>query len=210
MSRRIAFVVALLSIGSVMGLAPLAHAQPGGGGCQLQGTASFKPGLTASTAANFKYSFSGNLTPCQSDPGQSSPPSSGVVSAGKIIKIAGAKYQEPVPTGNGSCASGTTSGLALATWNDKSTTVISYQTQSATGGVFLGGSQSTNFSAQVVPSMKLKRVGGTGSKTIKTTRYSGAGSLGALTFSPNPDPTACNTGVKSAGINGFVGIGSSS
>ena len=134
----------------------------------------------------------------------------GEIDATRPIKIAGAKYQEPVPTGTGSCASGTTSGLALATWNDKSTTVISYQTQSVTGGVFLGGSQSTNFSAQVVPSMKLKRVGGTGSKTIKTTRYSGAGSLGALTFSPNPDPTACNTGVKSAGINGFVGIGSSS
>ena len=166
---------------------PSAHAQPGGGGCALQGTANFKPGLTATHASHFSYSFSGKLNPCQSDPSQSNPPSSGIVSAGKIIKIAGARYQEPIPTGDGSCANGSTKGLALSTWNDKSRTVISYQTQSVTGGVFLGGSQN-NFFAAVVPSMKLKRVGGTGFKTIKTTRYAGAG--GRRTDRDPADPAA--------------------
>jgi hypothetical protein len=158
MTRRIPVLVAVISIGGVLGFVPVAQAQPGGGGCVLQGTANFKPGLTATTASNFNYSFSGKLNPCQSDPSQASPPSSGVVSAGKIIKIAGVRYQEPVPAGNGSCANGSTHGLALATWNDGTKTVISYQTQSITGGVFLGGSQNNAFAA-VVPSMKVKRVG---------------------------------------------------
>jgi hypothetical protein len=210
MSRRIASLIALLSIGTVLSLVPSAHAQPGGGGCALQGPANFKPGLAATDASNFSYSFSGKLNPCQSHPSQSNPPSSGGVSAGKIIKISGARYQEPIPKGTGSCANGSTHGLALVAWNDRSRTVISYQTQSVTGGAFLGGSQNHVFAA-VVPSVKLKRVGATGSKTIKTTRYMGAGGVGALTFSPNPDPTACNAsgGVRSAGISGFVAIGSS-
>ena len=212
MTRRISLLVSVAVAGMLFAAAPISQAQPGGGGCALQGTASFSPGLTASTDSNFKYSFSGGLTPCQSDPGQgTNVPTSGAVSAGKIIKVAGAKYQEPIPTGTGSCARGTTKGIALVVWNDKTQTVVSYTTQSATGGVFLGGSQNGAF-ATVLPSVKLKRVGATGSYTFKTTRYQGAGGLGSLTFSPNPDPTACNAsgGVKSAGITGFIGLGSSS
>jgi hypothetical protein len=97
------------------------------------------------------------------------------VSAGKIIKIAGVRYQEPVPAGNGSCASGSTHGLALATWNDGTKTVISYQTQSITGGVFLGGSQNNAFAA-VVPSMKVKRVG---APAPRRSRRRGTRGLGA-------------------------------
>jgi len=175
MTRRIPVLVAVISIGGVLGFVPVAQAQPGGGGCVLQGTANFKPGLTATTASNFNYSFSGKLNPCQSDPSQASPPSSGVVSAGKIIKIAGVRYQEPVPAGNGSCANGSTHGLALATWNDGTKTVISYQTQSITGGVFLGGSQNNAFAA-VVPSMKVKRVG---APAPRRSRRRGTRGLGA-------------------------------
>jgi len=209
MKKRIALAVSVLVGGLLWAAAPLSQASPGGGGCVLQGTASFNPGLTATDSGNFKYSFSGALNPCDSDPSQSNPPSSGAVSAGKIIKVAGARYQEPIPTGTGSCASGSTKGIALVVWNDKTQTVISYTTQSATGGVFFGGTQNQAF-ATVIPSVKLKKVGAVGSYTFKTTRYKGGGGIGSLTVSPNPDPTACNTGVKSAGITGFVGIGSSS
>ena len=210
--KRIAIAVGVLVGMLVWAAAPMSQAQPGGGGCVLQGTAKFTPGLQgAPPGGNFKYSFTGKLTPCHSDPSQTNSPSSGVVSAGAIIKVAGAKYQEPIPTGNGSCAYGTTKGTSLIVWNDKTQTVVSYTTESVTGGVLLNGTQN-HFFATVVPSVKLKKVGGAGSYTFKTTRYKGAGGIGTLTFSPNPDPSACqsSSGVKSAGITGFVGIGSSS
>ena len=44
--------------------------------------------------------------------------------------------------------------------------------------------------------------------TITTTRFAGYGSQGAVAFQP-PDPTACSgAGVTTAGIHGFVGLGS--
>ena len=103
-----------------------AVAAPGGGGCQLAGTANITPGLT-NTAANFTYNFSGNLSSCQSN--IAGAPTSGTVEAGKTVVVAynwtytdstgvhsgtaNATYQEPIPAGNGSCASSTTSGTAL-------------------------------------------------------------------------------------------------
>src|SRR5437588_5497963 len=161
MIRRIAFIVSVLAVGVLGAAVPQSQASPGGGGCVLQGTANFTPGLTGTTAVNFKYNFSGTLTPCHSDPSQSNPPSSGTVAAGQIYTVAGKKYQEPVPTGNGSCASGKTAGISLITWNDKTQTVVSYTTQSATGGVLLGGTQN-QFFATVIASVTLKQVGGTG------------------------------------------------
>ena len=175
-----------------------------GGGCQLQGTASFSPGLGA-TAQNFAYSFGGSLTGCQSNAANS--PATGTVSAGQIVTIGGEQFQEPVPTGNGGCSNSTTKGTAIATWADGTQTVISYTTTGAAAAVNLQGT--------VVPSVTLQAVNpGTGqptSTTITSTRYAGSSSVGALAFQP-PDPTACNTsaGVTSAGISGFVGLGSSS
>src|SRR5437660_1193281 len=52
------------------------------GGCQLQGTANFSPGLGASSQP-FSYSFGGNLTGCQSS--QSGVPTTGTVSAGQTL-----------------------------------------------------------------------------------------------------------------------------
>lgn len=186
-------------------LVPVASAPAAsGGGCQLQGTASFSPGLGAS-AQNFSYSFGGSLTGCQSN--TSGAPATGSVSAGQIVTISGEQFQEPVPTGNGGCSNSTTSGTAIATWADGTQTVISYTTTGAAAAVNLQGS--------VVPSVTLQAVnpatGQPTSTTVTTTRYAGNSSLGALAFQP-PDPTACNTsaGVTSAGISGFVGLGSSS
>jgi hypothetical protein len=189
--------------------APSAAAQTVGG-CQLQGTASFSPGLNASSQP-FSYGFTGNLTGCQSS--QSGVPASGTVTAGQTLtekvtnSATGATdtvtYQEPEATGTGDCASSTTQGEALATWADGTTTVVSYSTTGAAAAVELSGT--------VAPSMTLTAVnaqsGDPTSYTINSTRYAGESSGGALTFQP-PDPTACNTaaGVTTAAISGALGL----
>jgi hypothetical protein len=180
------------------------------GGCQLQGTANFSPGLTNNAQA-FNYNFGGSLSGCQSS--QSGVPVSGTVGAGQVLaeqvhnSVTGAtdtvNYQEPSPTGSGSCASSTTSGESLTTWADGSTTVVSYTTTGAAALVQLSGT--------VQPSMTLTAInaqsGDPTTFTINTTRYAGDSAGGALTFQP-PDPTACNTstGVTTAAINGTIGL----
>ena len=95
------------------------------GGCQLHGTASFAPPLT-NTAQNFSYSFTGNLSNCQSSSGG---PGSGTVFAGTNAL--------PVSTGNGSCCSSTTNGTAVVQWADGTTTVVQYSTSGAAAAVAL-------------------------------------------------------------------------
>jgi hypothetical protein len=161
-----------------------ASAAPNGGGCQLHGTANISPGLT-NTAQNFNYSFTGSLASCQSSSGG---PASGTVFAGT--------NGLPTPSGNGSCGSSTTSGIAVAQWADGTTTVVQYTTSGAAAAVSLQGS--------VIGSV----TSSTGT-TYTTTRYAGDSALGALAFEP-PDPTACaGAGVTSAGIDGSIGLGSS-
>lgn len=185
-----------------------------GGGCQLQGSGSFNPGLGASSKA-FTYSFSGNLTGCQSS--TAGAPATGTVEAGKTVtaqvvnSTTGATdtvtYQEPVPSGTGGCTNSTTSGIGIVRWSDGTVSVLSYSTTGAAAAVNLSGS--------VVPSVTLTATnaqpGDPTTLTISTTRYAGSSSQGVLAFQP-PDPTACNTtaGVTTAGISGFVGLGSSS
>ena len=183
-------------------LAPSASAASGGG-CQLDGNASFTPGLNNNAQA-FSYSFNGALSGCKSS--EAGAPTDGAVSAGEIVTINGQQFQEPVPTGNGSCATSTTGGTAIVTWADNTKTVVSYSTSGAAAAVHLEGA--------VVPSVTLQAVnplpGQPTSTTVTTTRYAGASSQGLLAFEP-PDPTACNTpgGVTTAGIGGFIGLGSS-
>jgi hypothetical protein len=168
------------------------------GGCQLQGTANFSPGLNSS-AQPFSYNFAGNLTGCQGT--QPGVPATGVVSAGDAVSVNGQQFQEPVPTGTGGCANSTTSGIAIATWADATQTVIQYSTSGAAAAVQLSGT--------AVPSVTLQAInplpGQPTSTTITTTRYGGQAANGLLAFQP-PDPTACNTptGATSAGISGGV------
>jgi hypothetical protein len=185
-----------------------------GGGCQLQGSASFQPGL-GSASKPFTYSFSGNLTGCQSN--VAGAPTSGTVEAGKTVNrtytdpTTGAThtvtYQEPISTGTGGCTNSTTSGTGIVTWSDGTVTALGYSTTGAAAAVSLSGS--------IQPSVTLTatnaQAGDPTTITITTTRYAGFSSQGALAFQP-PDPTACNTpaGVTTAGISGFVGLGSSS
>ena len=174
------------------------------GGCQLEGTASFSPGLNAD-AQSFAYSFNGGLSGCQSS--QSGAPASGTVSAGEIVTISGQQFQEPVPAGDGSCANSTTSGTAIVTWADGTKTVVQYST--------IGAAAAVNLQGVVVSSVTLLAVnplpGQPTSTTVTTTRYAGSSALGLLAFEP-PDPTACNTpaGVSSAGISGTIGLSNSS
>ena len=196
-------------MGAFAFVVPAASAQSVGG-CQLQGTASFSPGLGASSQP-FSYSFGGNLTGCQSS--QSGTPTTGTVAAGQTLtekvtnSVTGATdtvtYQEPLASGTGGCASSTTSGEALTTWADGSTTVINYSTTGAAAAVQLSGT--------VAPSVTLTAVnaqsGDPTTYTISTTRYAGDSASGVLAFQP-PDPTACNTsaGVTTAGISGGIGL----
>jgi hypothetical protein len=206
--------VAAASLAALLSFVSSAAAAQSAGGCQLQGTASFSPGLNASSKP-FSYGFTGNLTGCQSS--QSGAPTTGTVGAGQVLaekvtnSVTGAtdtvNYQEPGPTGSGSCASSTTQGQALTTWADGSTTAISYTTTGAAAAVQLSGT--------VAPSITLTAVnaaaGDPTTFTINTTRYGGQSAGGVLAFQP-PDPTACNTsaGVATAGISGGIGLGSTS
>lgn len=180
------------------------------GGCQLQGTANFSPGLNSS-AQPFSYNFGGNLSGCQSS--EAGVPTSGAVEAGKTVAeqvknaITGATdtvtYQEPISSGNGSCGSSTTSGSALITWADGTHTVMAYTTTGALAAVNLSGS--------VAPSLTLTAVnaqeGDPTTFTIATNRFAGDSASGLLLFQP-PDPTACSTstGATSAAISGAVSL----
>jgi hypothetical protein len=196
-------LLAKLTIAAVCGLSLFATATTSSlaqsaGGCQLQGTANFTPGLNSS-AQPFSYNFAGNLSNCQST--QSGVPATGVVSAGDAVTINGQQFQEPVPSGNGGCASSTTSGIAIATWADSTQTVIQYSTSGAAAAVQLSG--------KAVPSVTLPAInpapGQPTSTTVTTTRFGGETASGLLAFQP-PDPTVCNTptGATSAGISGGV------
>ena len=85
-------LVAVAAAGAVSAL-PASAAD--GGMCQLNGTATFKNG-PGTSAHPFSYTFSGDLTGCQSN-------TPGAASSGKIATLAPA-------TGTGDCGSGTTSG----------------------------------------------------------------------------------------------------
>jgi len=193
-------IAATMIVGAV--LAAPASAQSGGG-CHLQGSASLSPGLT-NTAQSFTYNFGGNLSGCQSN--QAGAPASGAVEAGRVVTdpATGERFQEPVPTGSGSCASSTTNGTAIVTWSDGTQTVVQFSTTGAAAAVHLSGS--------VVASVTLPAInpqpGQPTSKTIATTRDAGQSAVGALTFQPS-DPTACGgAGVTTAAIDGVIGLGS--
>lgn len=189
-------VIALLLVPSI------ASAQSGGG-CELDGTASFTPGLNTEAKA-FSYSFNGTLSGCRSS--EAGAPTDGTVSAGEAVIIGGFDFQEPVPTGNGSCLSSTTGGTAIVTWADGTQTVVDYSTSGVLAAVSLEGTVADSITLPAIN----PQPGEPTSATVTTSRYAGASARGVLEFSP-PDPSACNTpgGVTSAGIGGFIGLGSS-
>jgi hypothetical protein len=193
--RTVALLAAVVAALCALSFAPGASAASGGG-CQLKGTAAFTPGL-ATTSQPFTYSFGGDLTGCQST--EAGAPATGFVQAGGTYTdpATGKGYTLPDSTGTGGCASSTTQGLALITWGDGTRTIERYTTSGAAAAVVLDGT--------VVDSTTLQPVNPADAPlTLTTTRYQGASSKGLLAFEATP--TDCQTGVSSAGIEGFVGL----
>ncbi len=199
MLRRLMFLAFLGVVASLLWMVPTASAASVGG-CQLDGSAAFSPGLN-NNAQNFQYIFHGALSNCSAS--QSGAPTSGTVSAGEVVFINLQQFQEPVPTGNGGCSNSTTSGTAIVTWSDGTQTVIRYSTTGAAAAVHLQG---TVIASVTLPAIN-PQLGQPTSTTITTTRYAGDSAHGLLAFEP-PDPTACATpgGVTSAGIGGLIGL----
>jgi hypothetical protein len=164
------------------------------GGCRVDAQAALAPGLTLS-AQDFSYHYTGKLTGCAYT--RKGAPTGGVITAGATIRIKGKTYQEPIPTGNGTCLATTTSGYDFARWSDGTQTVVKFTTTSGDGATHLTGS--------VVPNITLKTVDGTGSTTFRTTRFAGQVVVGLLKFAAK-DPSLCTTtGLTSAGITGLLG-----
>lgn len=177
---RLVLAAALLALaGGATTLAFPAGASPSGGGCYLYGAAKFSHGPNTTSHA-FTYTFSGVLTSCESNPAGPS--------LGKIATLVPAK-------GSGTCASNTSSGTALVNWTDRSTTIVSYTTQSVGAEVVLQG--------KVIASYKV------GKKTYRTTRDKGDAAFGDLTFDASPQECT-GSGVKSAAIAGAAGLYSTS
>lgn len=189
----------LLAAIATLALAPAAPAASGGG-CQLDGTATFGSGLNT-TAKSFDYSFNGTLSNCQSTVAGS--PTSGTVSAGELYTDPGSgkQYQLPKAQGNGSCASSTTSGIAVAFWPDGTRTIVDYDTTGVAAAVGLQG--------PVVASITLNPVNPADPPlTLVSTRYGGYSANGALAFEANPPDCASDTGVLTAGIAGGITLSS--
>ena len=182
-------------LGALAVLVPGAGAAPGGGSCQLNGTAKFGTGL-GSTSKPFTYSFTGDLTGCQST---DSSPATGKVQAGGTYTVGGVDYVLPTATGTGGCSNSTTDGIAVADWADGTRTIIKYHTTGAAAAVSLQGT--------VQPNLVVQPVDPTGTPTtLTTTRFAGASALGSLVFEANPPDCLSATGVTSAGIAGTIGL----
>src|SRR5438105_59547 len=183
LARRLLVGAALIAVTlALVGSGGTAVAQSGGG-CQLSGTATITPGLTTSSQ-NFTYKFSGSLSGCQST---HSAVTSGTVFAGTDPN--GQSETAGYPAGSGSCGSSTTSGIAVAQFNDGSTAVISYSTSGAAAAVELQGT--------VVSSVSF------GTDTYTTSaEWAGNSALAQLTFQPASGQDCVTTPVTTAAING--------
>jgi hypothetical protein len=192
---KVALLAAVVAVLCAFAFAQSASAASGGG-CQLKGTASFTPGLST-TSQPFTYSFSGDLTSCQST--EAGSPATGFVQAGGTYTdpASGNAYVLPDSTGTGGCASSTTEGLALITWADGTRTLTQYSTSGAAAAVKLDGTVVDSTTLQPVDPLDPPL-------TVTTTRYNGAASHGLMAFEATP--TDCQTGVTSAGIEGVVGL----
>ena len=191
-TRRIAIGGAALLCATALGVsaapARAVHAA-NTGGCELAGTATLTPGLTTSSQA-FKYSFSGNLTPCSSSGAPSGV--TGTVFAG--VDPSGNTESTGYPSGSGSCGSSTTSGIAVARFSDGSTAVIQYSTSGAGPAVVLQGT--------VIGSVTFGLVTYTTSA-----EWAGDPAYAPLTFQPGSGQNCVTAPVTTAIINGPTILG---
>ena len=185
--RLVSAAASVAAVGvAVLAAAPGAMAQQGGL-CQLAGQANFSPSISA-TSQPFSYSFTGTLSNCQSSV---KAPTGGTIAVGT--------NGLPAASATGSCATSTTSGTAVITWNTGTTTVEQYSTTGVTGAVVIQGSVISSVSTST----------GTTYTTNEPSTPVGEGAGGLVTFQP-PNPQGCSPGgggVSSAAINGVVGQG---
>ena len=189
-------VAVVVGVSALLVTAPSAMAEPGTGGCLLEGTARFDaPGLGAHIHAEgtaFSYSFSGTLSNCASS---LNAPASAAVQAGQAIGANGETYDMPKGQGQGGCGSSTTTGTALISWADGTKTLTNYSTTGATSGIALTGS--------VIESITLPPRDGSGpSLTITTNRFNGASIGGPLAFTTNTPEKCMSGGLSEATITG--------
>jgi hypothetical protein len=183
---------------AVAALAPAAvAAQLAAGGCQISAHATLS-GLTLSSKT-FTYHYSGKLFGCVYTSKHAA--HSGVISAGETIRIRGHSYQEPVPSGSGTCLETATTGYDFARWSNGTQTIVQFTTTGGSGGTHLFGT--------IVPKLTLAAIrpsaGSPKSTTFKTTEFLGQTAVGALTFAA-VDPALCaGTGVTHAAITGLLG-----
>src|SRR3954447_13972129 len=199
-------------------------APPSFGGCQLAGQAKFSNPLTANQptpspaapngvpwtndvlsidwGAAFKYSFTGDLTSCQSattSGPDATAPASGKISAGVPFAIGGTTYDWPfaTPAGNGGGTGSNTSGTSVVVWADNSVSIIDYSTSGALAAIGLTGNfRAGSFTFRSSATRVSKKV---------ALRYGHDYAAGPLAFEP-PDPSSCNgAGVKTAAIQGAIG-----
>jgi hypothetical protein len=173
------------------------------GGCRVQANATVTPGLTL-TARTIRYSYRGRLSLCvYTGKGAAK---GGSISAGEHVTIHGRTYQEPLPTGTGTCLGTAAQGYDFARWNNGTQTIVEFSTTSRGGQTRLTGS--------VVPSLRLQAVhpspGEPTSTTFKTTNFVGQNVVGLLDFHA-ADPSLCGkpqglTHATLTGVLGHVGL----
>jgi hypothetical protein len=183
-------------------IATPASAATGDLACQLSGTTTFAPGLSFDNQLSYT-SFDGRLTNCQSD---GSGPSSGTITAGELLTIGGAQYEEPAPDYSGTCAGGVSTGMfAIVQWDGGGTTVMFLATGGATAG-------STAFGGHVRDRLRLEQVGHESDPAydtyVYTDTYGEADATNGL-LSWAISPADCLTGATSALTSGALTISSS-
>jgi hypothetical protein len=170
------------------------------GGCRVQANATVSPGLTLTSHA-FQYHYRGKLD-LRVYTGKGAA-KAGTISAGEPINIHGHKYQEPAPTGTGTCLGTAAQGYDFAHWKNGTQTIVQFSTTSSNGGP-------THLTGSVIPSLQLQAInppaGAPKTITFKTTNFVGQNVVGLLTFKAS-DPALCGKpqGVTSATVTGVLG-----
>jgi hypothetical protein len=164
---------ALTLAASLAGAVPATAAGPHGVGCNLAGSAKFTPGLKSTTGKS-AYTFTGKFDTCQS--------TDATIKTGTVSAKG---------TATGTCANGTSTGVAGITWNNKKVTAITFTTTSAGAVVYVA--------SKVVPKVVI------GTKTYTTNEPATLkNDLGDSVLAFNADATKCTTttGITTATFQG--------
>lgn len=217
--------VAVLALGSAV--VPVASAEPGGSGCQLDGSAAFTPNGPGNQGT-FGYSLTGALSGCNSS--RAGAPTDGNIAVGGIITVSvpittatgvvqgTAQYQKPLASGAGafpvnSCGGSNTVGTAVIAWSDGTQTVADYTTSSAGSAVSLQGMVVDSTTGTLVPGSQQPAGTAPPTYTIATdnpTTLVGDDVQGLVAFTTDaPDACTTDAGLTGVAVSGAVLLGNS-